>query len=48
LVVLAYADCGTYGTLDEVCERLQLELLRGFTVMMLFAGAEKMQKLLSD
>ena len=28
-VVVAYADCGTYGALDEVCEELGLERLRG-------------------
>src|SRR6187402_2057047 len=28
-VVVGYADCGTYGSLDEVCERLGLQRLEG-------------------
>src|SRR6266446_504612 len=28
-VALAYADCGTYGALGDLCERLGLRMLRG-------------------
>src|ERR1019366_1561898 len=47
-VILAYADCGTYGALDEVCERFEIERLRGQHCYDVFAGAEKIQDLFSD
>ncbi len=47
-VVLAYADCGTYGALDEVCERLEIERLRGQHCYDVFAGAERVQDLFAD
>lgn len=47
-VVLAYADCGTYGALDEVCERLHLGRLRGLHCYDVFAGAQQMQQLFDD
>ena len=39
-VVVAYADCGTYGALDEVCERSGLHRLAGEHCYDLFAGAD--------
>lgn len=38
-VALAYADCGTYGALDEVCARLGLTRLRGLHCYDVFGGA---------
>src|SRR5688500_20371837 len=37
-VAVAYADCGTYGALDEVCARLGVPRLRGGTCYDVFAG----------
>jgi hypothetical protein len=48
VVVAAYADCGTYGELDSVCERLQIGRLRGLHCYDVFAGAEKMRDLFAD
>jgi len=45
-VAVAYADCGTYGALDEVCARLGVARLRGGTCYDVFAGAERMRELL--
>jgi hypothetical protein len=47
-VILAYADCGTYGALDEVCERLGIERLRGQHCYDVFAGAEQIETLFAD
>lgn len=47
-VVLAYADCGTYGALDDVCERLHLGRLRGLHCYDVFAGAQQLQQLFED
>lgn len=45
LVVLAYADCGTYGALDGVCERLEIGRLRGLHCYDVFAGPDKLREL---
>jgi uncharacterized protein DUF1638 len=45
VVVLAYADCGTYGALDDVCERLGVARLRGQHCYDVFAGAERIEAL---
>jgi hypothetical protein len=37
-VAVGYADCGTYGALDQVCEDLGLERLPGLHCYDLFAG----------
>jgi hypothetical protein len=47
-VILAYADCGTYGALDEVCERLGIERLRGQHCYDVFTGAERLATLFAD
>jgi hypothetical protein len=44
-VAVAYADCGTYGALDEVCARLRVPRLPGSTCYDVFAGAERMREL---
>jgi len=40
-VALAYADCGTYGELDRLCERLGLARLPGLHCYDVFAGPER-------
>ena len=37
-VAVGYADCGTYGALDALCERLGVERLPGLHCYDLFAG----------
>lgn len=44
-VVVAYADCGTYGALDAVCDELGLERLRGSHCYDVFAGPERIAAL---
>ena len=45
-VVVAFADCGTYGALDDVCARLGVPRLSGAHCYDVFAGAERMRELL--
>jgi hypothetical protein len=47
-VVVAYADCGTYGALDDVCDALGVQRLRGLHCYDVFAGAERVAKLFDD
>jgi len=42
-VAVAYADCGTYGALDEVCGRLGLRRLRGLHCYDVFAGPDQVR-----
>jgi len=42
-VVLAYADCGTYGELDKLCDRLGLTRLPGLHCYDVFAGSDRIQ-----
>lgn len=42
-VVVGYADCGTYGALDEVCERLDVPRLRGLHCYDVYAGADRIR-----
>jgi len=44
-VVLAYADCGSYGALDELCARLGLARLPGLHCYDLLAGPDRMREL---
>jgi hypothetical protein len=44
-VALAYADCGTYGALDELCARLGLARLPGLHCYDVFAGPGRMRAL---
>ena len=39
-IAVAYADCGTYGALDEVCARLDVPRLRGPHCYEIFAGRD--------
>jgi Protein of unknown function (DUF1638) len=45
-VALGYADCGTYGALDEVCAALGLSRLRGLHCYDVLGGAERVRALL--
>jgi hypothetical protein len=45
-VAVAYADCGTYGALDEVCARLAVPRLPGIDCYEVFAGTKRMRALL--
>jgi hypothetical protein len=44
-VAVAYADCGTYGALDEVCGRLGLRRLPGLHCYDLLAGPSRVADL---
>ena len=45
---VAYADCGTYGALDTVIERLGLKRLGGNHCYYIFAGKEKIAALMES
>ncbi|MGH3659061.1 MAG: DUF1638 domain-containing protein, partial [Micromonosporaceae bacterium] len=47
-VTVGYADCGTYGALDAVCERLGMPRLAGSHCYDVFAGVARMKQLLDD
>jgi Protein of unknown function (DUF1638) len=42
-VAVGYADCGTYGALDEVCDRRGIPRLKGLHCYDLYGGAERLQ-----
>jgi hypothetical protein len=44
-VAVAYADCGTYGALDELCARLGLRRLPGLHCYDVLAGPSRMRAL---
>ena len=44
-VALAYADCGTYGALDELCTRLGLRRLPGLHCYDVLAGPSRVRAL---
>jgi hypothetical protein len=47
-VAVGFADCGTYGALDEVCERLGVPRLAGAHCYDVFAGAERLRTMFED
>ncbi len=47
-VLIGYADCGTYGALDEVCEELGLLRLPGLHCYDVFGGASRIEKMFED
>ncbi len=47
-VAVAYADCGTYGALDAVCEELGLRRLPGLHCYDLFAGESRLARFLDE
>jgi hypothetical protein len=46
-VVLGYADCGSYGELDRLCERLGLQRLPGLHCYDVLGGADRVRELLA-
>jgi len=47
-VPVGYADCGTYGALDEVCERLGLGRLPGLHCYDVYGGAERLHRIMEE
>ena len=47
-VVVGYADCGTYGALDDVCERLGLRRLEGLHCYDVYGGASRIESFFAD
>ncbi len=47
-VAVGYADCGTYGELDEVCAELGVERLPGLHCYDLYAGPDRIVALLDE
>lgn len=47
-VVVGYADCGTYGALDSVCEELGLVRLPGLHCYDLYAGAANVERFFAE
>ena len=47
-VVVGYADCGTYGALDEVCERLGLRRLEGLHCYDVYAGSSRIESFFAE
>ena len=47
-MAVGYADCGTYGSLDEVCERLGLRRLEGLHCYDVYAGASQIETFFAD
>ena len=47
-VAVGYADCGTYGTLDSVCDELGLARLPGLHCYDVFAGASRIEEFFAD
>jgi hypothetical protein len=45
-VALGYADCGSYGALDELCRRLGVTRLRGLHCYDVLGGADRVRALL--
>src|SRR3954451_23228533 len=42
-VAVGYADCGTYGALDEVCDRRGIARLEGLHCYDLYGGAKRLR-----
>lgn len=47
-VAVAYADCGSYGALDQLCDRLGLARLPGLSCYDLFAGPDRIAELMAQ
>jgi Protein of unknown function (DUF1638) len=45
-VALGYADCGSYGALDDLCARLGLRRLRGLHCYDVLAGPDRLRTML--
>ena len=47
-VAVGYADCGTYGALDEVCHRLGLARLEGLHCYDVYGGADRIAAMFTE
>ncbi len=47
-VVIAYADCGTYGALDGVCKELGVQRLGGLHCYDVLAGPDRVEELFEE
>jgi hypothetical protein len=47
-VVVGYADCGTYGALDEVCAELGVPRMAGLHCYDVYAGADAVAALMAE
>ncbi len=47
-VVVGYADCGTYGALDAVCEDLGLQRLPGLHCYDVYAGRSRLERFFDE
>ena len=47
-VVVGYADCGTYGALDEVCRELGLARLPGLHCYDVYAGESRLERFFDE
>lgn len=47
-VVIGYADCGTYGALDDVCRELALPRLPGLHCYDVYAGASRLERFFDE
>jgi hypothetical protein len=47
-VLVGYADCGTYGALDDVCSRLGLRRLEGLHCYDVYGGAERLRRFFDE
>lgn len=47
-VLIGYADCGTYGALDEVCAELAMDRLPGLHCYDVFGGAARIERFFAE
>jgi hypothetical protein len=47
-VVVGYADCGTYGALDEVCAELGVPRMDGLHCYDVYAGSATVERLMAE
>ncbi|MGB3828323.1 MAG: DUF1638 domain-containing protein [Ornithinimicrobium sp.] len=47
-VAIGYADCGTYGALDDVCAELGLQRLPGLHCYDVFGGADRLREMFDE
>jgi hypothetical protein len=47
-VAVGYADCGTYGALDEVCERMGLRRLPGLHCYDVYGGQQRLRRIFEE
>jgi hypothetical protein len=47
-IVIGYADCGTYGALDEVCRELGVARLPGLHCYDVFAGPSRLERFFDE